>query len=397
MKRTHTLVVTLMAASLFLPAAALAQSTSTPADASGSGGTDASTNPNNITVQQEGSYVSARIMDVRTETTTSTEGGQIHQQYDIQFRGGSLNGQKKTIVNDVSSNPSQIEPRIGDNVVINVLPDDQGQIHYYIEGYDRRGPFVWLITLFVFALVLLAGMRGLKAAFSIILSVGIIGWVLIPTFLKGADPVPVAIILAGVLTYITSGFSVGWNRKSAIAAIGTMGGGFVAFVVSYAFTNWSHLSGLFSEDDRIFFTQNPLLNPHSLLLAGIIIASIGIVQDVATAITNGVEDIWHTKPNLSFKQLFRAAMIVGQENIGTFANTLIFAYVGGALSLFLLFTQYQGSWLKFLNFDAVMNEAVFALSGTIGLVLAVPITALLAVWLEMRPRKRRLHHVESLK
>jgi uncharacterized membrane protein len=389
MKRAQTLAVILLAASLFLPVMAQAQGFT-------ANGTDASTDTGNA-VQQEGSYVSARIMDVRTETTTSTAGGQLYQQYDIQFRGGSLKGQKQTIVNDVNTNPSQIEPRVGDNVVINVLPDDQGQIHYYIEGFDRRGPFVWLITLFVFALVLLAGMRGLKAAFSIILSVAIIGWVLIPAFLKGADPVPVAIILAGILTYLTTGFSTGWNRKPVIAAIGTMGGAFVAFAISSVFTNWSHLSGLFSEEDRIFFQQNPLLSSRSLLLSGIIIASVGIVQDVAIAITNGVENIWHARPNLSFKQLFRAGMVVGQENIGTFANTLIFAYVGAALSLFLLFTQYQGSWLKFLNFDAVMNEAVFALSGTIGLVLAVPITALLAVWLEMRPRKRRLHHVESVK
>jgi uncharacterized membrane protein len=396
MKR-YTLIATLMAASLFMPAAVWAQSTSTPAETTGGGGMDNPSSQNTVVVQQEGSYESARITDVRLETTTSTASGQLRQQYDILFREGPLKGQRQTIMNDVDSNPSQIEPRIGDNVVIYVLPDNQGQIHYYIEGFDRRGPFVWLITLFVFTLVLLAGMRGLKSAFSVLLSVAIIGWVLIPAFLKGADPVPVAIILAGVLTYITSGFSTGWNRKPLIAAIGTMGGAFVAFAISSIFTNWSHLTGLFSEEDRIFFTQNPMLSPRSLLLSGIIISAIGIVQDVATAITSGVEQIWRAKPNLSFKQLFRAGMIVGQENIGTFANTLIFAYVGAALSLFLLFTQYQGSWIKFLNFDDVMNEAIFALSGTIGLILAVPITTLLACWLEMRPRKRRLHHVENAK
>lgn len=380
-----------MTVSLFLPAVVRAQS------ASADGGSDGQSNLNGAVVRQEGSYESARIENVRMETTTSTTGGRLNQQYDILFRGGSFNGQQATLVNDLDSNPYQINPQIGDNVVIYALSDDQGQMHYYIEGFDRRAPFIWLIALFVSVLGLLAGMRGLKAAFSIFLSVAILAWVLIPMFLKGADPVPVAIILAGILTYITAGFSTGWNRKPLIAAIGTMAGAFVAFIVSDVFSNWSHLSGLFSEEDRIFFSQHPLLSARSLLLAGIIIAAVGIVQDVAIAITSGVEQIWRAKPNLSFKQLFRAAMILGRENIGTLANTLIFAYVGAALTLFLLFTQYQGSWLKFLNFDDVMTEVVFALSGTIGLVLAVPITALLAVWLEMRPRKRRLHHIDAVK
>lgn len=330
--------------------------------------------------QVAGSYESGRVIEVRLDTTTSTRTGQLLQFYEVELRGGDMAGTRVMITSDVDANPYQLEPRKGDRVVVYVLPDEQGDLHYFLEGFDRRLPLTWLIILFVLTLVLLAGWQGLKTAFSIFVSIGIIGWVLIPAFLKGANPVPITLILTGVFTLLSSGLSIGWNRKALVTTIGTMGGVVVAFILSSIFSRWSHLSGLSTEEDRLFFAQNPTLNPEGLLLAGIIIAAMGIVEDVAVSIASGVDQVRHANPRITFKEAFRAGMVVGRDHMSALANTLIFAYMGASLSTLLLYTQYGGSWLKFLNFDAVADEVIRSLAGTIGLAFTVPITALLAAW-----------------
>jgi uncharacterized membrane protein len=343
---------------------------------------------NNTPDRQLGTYESGRVLDVRLETVTTTNAATLKQLYDVELRSGQSAGTRVTISSDVESNPYQLKPRVGDRVVIYTLPNEQGDLHYFLEGFDRRIPLLWLLGLFVLTLVLLAGWQGLKTALSIFVSIGIIGFVLIPAFLKGANPVPIALLLSGVFTLLSSGLSMGWDRKAFVTSVGTMGGVAVAYLISLVFSRWSRLSGLALEEDRLFFAQNPTLNPEGLLFAGIIIAAMGVVEDVAVSIASGVEQVRLANPRLSFKETFRAGMVVGRDHMSALANTLVFAYVGASLSTLLLYTQYGGSWLKFLNFDNVADEVVRSFAGTIGLIFTVPITALLAAWITGRPTRR---------
>ena len=257
----------------------------------------------------------------------------------------------------------------------------------YLESFDRRAAMYWLIALFVLTMVLLAGWQGLKVAGSIAISIFLIVSVLIPGFLRGWNPIPIALGLAVVLAGITAGFTVGWNRKSLVTTIGTLGGVAVAYLIGSVFANWSHLSGLNTDDARLFFDKNPTLNPQALLFAGIIIASLGVVEDVAVSIASGVMEVRQANPNLTFKQLFRSGMVIGRDHMGALANTLVFAYVGGSLTTLLLYAQNGSSWAKFINFDIVVEEILRSLSGTIGLVFTVPITALLAAWFAVGVKK----------
>jgi uncharacterized membrane protein len=196
--------------------------------------------------------------------------------------------------------------------------------------------------------------------------------------------VPVAILLSGVFTLISTGFATGWNRRSLATAIGTIGGSLVAFIISWLFADWAHLSGLATEEDRLFFDKNPGLNPQGLLFAGIIIAAAGVVEDVAVSIVSGIAAVRRANHRLSLRELFKAGMMIGNDHMAALANTLVYAYVGGSLSTLLLYKQFGGSWLKFINFDSVVDEVIRSLSGTIGLIFTVPITALLAAWVVKR-------------
>lgn len=331
------------------------------------------------TKTQDGSYERAIVRQVTLGSEATPGGAQQKQQYTVEFLSGSLQGKSLTLSSDIESNPYGLEPAIGDKVVILLQPNPTGGEPFaFLEGFDRRAAMFWLVALFIFTLILLAGFQGIKVAFSILLSIALIGWILIPSFLNGLNPVPIAIVLAIILVTISSVLSTGWNKKSWVTIVGTLGGVLVAYIIASIFSSWAHLGGLSTEEDRIFFEKNPLLNPRGLMFAGIIIAALGVVEDVAVSISSGVFEVQRANTRLQFKELFRSGMVVGRDHMSALANTLIFAYVGASLSTLLLYTQYGGSWLKFLNFDMVVDEVIRSLAGTIGLIFTVPITALLA-------------------
>ncbi len=332
----------------------------------------------------EGSYERGIVegFSIRDQKTTST--GQQVEVYRVRFLSGPTTGNVEEISADVGSNPYRLAPEIGDKVVVFVQPGNDGKPNYYLEGFDRRAALIWLGILFILTLVVLSGWQGLKVALSIGISIALIGYVLIPLFLRGFNPVPIAIILSGLFTFVSTGLSTGWNRRSLVTAIGTIGGSMVAYGVSWIFADWAHLSGLSTEEDRLFFDKNPLLSPRGLLFAGIIIASAGVVEDVAVSIVSGIAEVRKANHRLSVRDLFKAGMVVGNDHMSALANTLVYAYVGSSLSTLLLYKQFDSSWLKFINFDSIVDEIIRSLSGTIGLVFTVPITALLAAYVMKR-------------
>lgn len=345
----------------------------------------------------DGSYERAEVLRVNNETrqTSSSTNEQVRV-YQVRFLSGTIEGQEQTIVDDISSNPYQIRPDMGDKIVVFLQPGEQPQSwNFYIEGFDRRAAIIWLVALFVVMLVLLAGWQGIKVAASIGISLLLIGYVLIPAFLRGWNPVPIAILLGGIFTLLSCGLGSGWNRKAIVTAVGTMGGAVIAYLLSLAFVDLTHLSGLSTDEDRLFFQKNPSLDPRGLLFAGIIIAAVGVLEDVAVSIVSGVSEVHRANPRLGFQHLFLSGMAVGRDHMAALANTLVYAYVGASLSSLLLYKQFGESWLKFINFDTVVDEIIRSLCGTIGLIFTVPITALLAAWTVTKsglPEEVEPHH-----
>ncbi|MBU0540475.1 YibE/F family protein, partial [Patescibacteria group bacterium] len=260
------------------------------------------------------SYERAIIKNVASSEDEIPNGGQQKQRYTIEYLSGPLKGLIRTLSSDIDSNPYNIKPVQGDKVVILLQPNPEGGEQLaFLEGFDRLGAMIWLVILFIFVLVILAGWQGFKVAFSIILSVALIGWVLIPSFLKGMDPVPVAIVLSVVLTSLSCVLSMGWNKKSWITIVGTLCGVLTAYFISVAFSNWAHLGGLSTEEDRMFFGKNSALDPRGLMFAGIIIAAMGVVEDVAVSIASGVVEIRKANPKLNIKKLFHSGMVIGRD------------------------------------------------------------------------------------
>ena len=344
-------------------------------------------------LSKNGSYERASIEGVGSRGEKTSTGGQQVNVFHVRFLSGPLKNQTRDITNEIESNPYGLNFGVGDTAVIFIQTDSDGTQHFYLDGFDRRSAILWLIVLFILMMILLAGWQGFKVVLSIAISLALIGLALIPLFLKGFDPIPIALVLVAIFACVSTILSTGWNKKSMVTIIGTVGGTITAYLLSVVFANWAHLNGLSSEDDRLFFNQNPTLNPRGLLFAGIMIASVGIVEDVAVSISSGVAEVKRANPRAGVNELFRSGMTIGNDHMGALANTLIFAYAGGSLSSLLLYHQYGGSWLKFINFDTVVDEVIRSLCGTIGLIFTVPITALLAAWVMSRVSAKELEQL----
>jgi uncharacterized membrane protein len=376
--------IAIAAACLVAPVASAATSTpdaiasSTTVIAESEATTTPATAPPALGSREGGSYERAIVRNVTQTPDERPDGGEQKIRYAVEYLSGPLKGKTSVIVSDISTNPYGLEPRIGDRVVVYLQTTQEGDPVASLEGFDRRNALAWILFAFVAAFCLLGGWQGFKVAASAVASVAIIGWILVPTFMGGTNPIPVAIALVVALTGFMTTLTVGWNRKMLATTIGVLGGATASYLLASAFAGMAHLQGFASEGVRTVFEQNPLLDPANLLVAGVIVAAAGVIQDLSASIACGVVDSHGTNPRRDMKGLFLTGMVIGREHIRTLAPALVFASLGAVLSGLLLVNAYEGSWLKLLNDDIVAEQIVRSLAGTIGLVCTVPIAALAA-------------------
>jgi uncharacterized membrane protein len=203
---------------------------------------------------------------------------------------------------------------------------------------------------------------------------------MLPLILRGVNPILVSVITAVLVTVVTIFLVAGINHKSISAIAGTSIGVIVAGVISYVVGNQASLSGLSAEEATMlmYIPQGIQFNFRHLLFAGIIMGALGAAMDVGISIASAIDEIHKANPRLSSRRLFRSGMNVGKDVMGTMVNTLILAYTGTSIPMLLLFMAYETELSKVFNLDVIATEIVRSLSGSIGLILTIPITAIIA-------------------
>src|SRR5690606_1056427 len=215
--------------------------------------------------------------------------------------------------------------------------------------------------------------------------------VILPIILKGFNPIVVTVGLSSVLTGLLILFITGPTRKTAAAIMGTVGGLLAAGLLAYAAGKASSLTGLSSGEAQILQFMSSSLDFQGLLFSGIIIGALGAILDVGISIASAMEQIKAADPDTDFLTLFTRGILVGRDMIATMSNTLILAYVGSSLPLLLLFQVSSTSWKEVFNLDMVASEVVRAMAGSIGLTLAIPITALVSAFLFVHAEHKSKH------
>jgi uncharacterized membrane protein len=252
---------------------------------------------------------------------------------------------------------------------------------YTLADFERRAPILWLALAFALLVVAFGRLRGALSLIGLAISLAIVLAFVVPSILDGNPPLAVAIVGSLAIMLITVSLAHGWGPKSLAAMLGTAVSLGLVAVLALAFTNLAHLTGLSSEEATLLLQGGADVSLEGLLLAGIVIAALGVLDDVTVSQASTVLALRAANPELGFRELYGRALRVGQDHVSATVNTLVLAYVGASLPILLIFSSGELGLLDAVNTELIAKEVVATLVGSIGLIAAVPITTALAALL----------------
>jgi len=331
-------------------------------------------------------YVRAKVLEVISSDLT--EEGYIPgvyigtQELKIEILSGKFKGQKLILTNS----------RLHGDLVYDVVAEDGMEIVLAVREREGQSPSIGvdtyardkvlyiLIFLFIFVLIGVGRLKGLMALISLVITGLLIAFFMLPLMFKGFSPILLAVITASIVIFISLMLIGGFNKKSLAAIIGTSAGVVIAGIISLISGRLAHLTGITGEasEQLIYIVGSFPINIKGIMFAGIIISSLGAVMDVGMSIASVVFEIHNKAPELNKAELFKSGMNVGKDIMGTMANTLILAFAGCSLSIMILLMAYNMPYFRAINLNTVSTEIIQGLSGSIGLILTVPITSIVS-------------------
>lgn len=293
----------------------------------------------------------------------------------VVLRSGEKSGEVVRLENDI------LVLAAGDNIFLDRLVAIDGTEYYQFKDVERR-PQLWVLCgVLVFLVVVFAGWQGVRALGSLGISVAAIVFLLVPALLAGYSPAFTSLVISAIVLATSLFLTHGFQARSAIAFAGTIGAVAVTCVVAAVSVATMRLTG-FSSDAAVFlnFSTGGTLDFSGLLLGSIIIGLLGVLDDVSITQASVVQELRAANRSLGWAELYVRAIRVGRDHVGSLVNTLALAYVGTALPLVLLLARAQSPLGLTLNQEVVAVEIVRIVVGSIGLILAVPLTTVLAAW-----------------
>lgn len=304
---------------------------------------------------------------------------QSKQSVEIKLLTGNHKGEKIIIDNVLTGNPAyDINLKTKDKVILHV-EQNNGNVNYFVEDKYRAGGLLALVGIFFFLLLAVGSKKGFFSLISILTTLGLVFWVLTPLVLGGFNPV-LATVLTCLLASVIAIYLVGGiNAKSSGAILGTVLSLCFAAILSILSIHWVNLNGYASEQYMYLASAHANINLLQVLASAMIIGSLGAVMDIGMSISSTINELFASNSDMDIRELFQAGMNVGKDIIGMMTNTLILAYLGGSLALVLLSNSIDLQ--KFFNLNQVAVEISSALIGSIGIVVCVPITAIISAFL----------------
>jgi uncharacterized membrane protein len=264
---------------------------------------------------------------------------------------------------------------------------------YSLADFERRRPLLWLAALFGVLVVALGRWRGLRALVGLGISLGVVLLFVVPAILDGQPPLTVALVGALAIMLATIPLTHGLGPKTVAACLGTSASLVLTLFLARGFASLSHLTGV-SSDEAVFLRASlEDVSLQGLLLAGVVIAALGVLDDLTVTQSSTVLALRSANPGLGFRALFRRSLSVGHDHITATVNTLVLAYAGASLPVLLIFSLADVSFAEALNGEAVAEEVVATLVGSIGLIAAVPVTTAIAAFLAVQGATDDTAHV----
>lgn len=337
---------------------------------------------NNNKRETKEEYLSGKIIALVSEEKSDEEGVTKLQKFNVKLLEGVDKGEVVEIDLPIYKDDEyNINAKVGDRVVVYKTFDNYGndemQLQYYIADIDKRIELYIMGICFVALVLLIARKNGLKALFALLVTIAFIIEVFLPAIYTGYSPILFAIITAIFSSLVTIYFTVGTNKKFFVALLGVISGVVIAGILSYIFTYRMHLNGFLNPDllASAYLLKN--IKIKELIPAGVIIGSLGAVMDVSVSIASSINELHETDPNMSKKSMFKSAINIGNDIIGTMINTLILAYIASSIFTLLLIYMQANEYplIRILNFQDIAVEIMRSICGSIGILISVPLTA----------------------
>ncbi len=326
---------------------------------------------------------------VKAQVVAVLEEGEVdlgghRQSYQI-VRVEPLEGEYQGIPLEVDYGKRQVRTddyrlKVGDRLIISVGKTPDNVVTAYFVDFERSRPLLWLAGLFALAILLISRWKGFRSLLSMAFSLWVIIGYIIPHILAGEDALKVSIIGSAILLGVTLYLTYGWNLKTHAAVLGMILVLLLTGGLSALFVWLTRLNGM-GDENTMFLMQmlNTPINLRGLLLGGMIIGALGVLDDLVTTQASAVFELHAANSQLGFRNLYRAAMRIGQDHVAATVNTLVLAYAGAALPMLLMFSLGRGNYAYLVNFAFVAEEIVRTLVGSLGLIAAVPLTTLIAI------------------
>jgi uncharacterized membrane protein len=331
---------------------------------------------------------------VRAEVIQIIEEGEIDmgghvQKYQV-ARVNILEGQYKDIPMEIDYGKRQIRSddydlAIGNKVMVSISKTPENVINAYFVDYVRSAPMLWLAGIFAISIVIISSWKGVGALLSLAFSLYVIIAYIIPHILAGEDPLRVSIIGSIILLGVTLYLTYGWTLKTHAAVLSMVVVLVLTGGLSALFVFVTKLNG--TGDESVMFLAQLMdnsINMRGLLLGGMIIGALGVLDDLVTTQASAVFELHHANPGFHFRGLYNSAMRIGQDHVAATVNTLVLAYAGSSLPMLLLFSLARGDYGYLINYAFVAEEIVRTLVGSLGLIAAVPITTVVAIFFAKR-------------
>lgn len=339
----------------------------------------------------ERAVVTAVLSDDAFPDYDNAEGRRVGaQELEIQIQTGAHKNEVMSLTNYMSA-LFNVDLKKGDSIIVRIMTDEDGAYYASLFNYNRGRVLGVFVLLFFVLLAVLGGKKGLGALLGLLFTLGCIWLILIPCLIRGIPAVPVtvgiiAVTAAGALIFLN-----GFSEKTLCSVLGCVigvvaAGGIAAAVGAATPMNGFNMS---EAENLLLYGADKGLKISGLLVCGVLISALGAVMDVALGIASAVWELHEQNPALTARQLFRSGLHIGQDAMGTMANTLILAFAGSSLNMLILVQTYEIPFLQLINTDYICIEVIQSIAGAMGILLTVPIVAFISARLMASQGKRR--------
>ena len=339
-------------------------------------------------------YEKGRVVGILTDSTFADEasdgGYRGEQLLLVDVLSGQYAGEQllvKNFVGPLYGVPVQLH----DEVALIISTYSDGQHMATVFEYNRIPALMIVLGLFFLVTVLVGRKTGLKSLLALVLTVLCLFTILLPLLLRGAPTLPTVFLVCVYITVVSFVILGGVQRKSLCAMLGTVAGTGLALLFALLAQKLCRVDGLrISEVEPLLQLRQSgtPIGLRGLLVAGVVISALGAVMDVAMSIASALEEVHAANPELGFGRLFRSGMNIGQDLVGTMTNTLILAFLGSSFTLILYLFSLGLSRYQLLPSAYLAIETISGVSSSIGMILAIPLTAAVsALWLSRDKKK----------